>query len=318
MWSILRGGDSKGRTDRCVGWLAAWGLALSAIGLQVQAAPVCPPASHDRPALDALKAAGFQLDDAQARQALALDLLPCLGAADPALRDGIGFEAYFTWMRAGQLDAATLKALRNALVASIEQPRAADDPGFAAPFAALVLAEVVRTDRMQAWLPPEERAALLALGVDYLEGVRDLRGFDEKAGWRHGIAHGADLVLQLAVHPLIDVASQRRLLQAVATQVQPAASATHAYVYGESERLARTVLVIAHRGELDAAALKEWLTAVAAPGALGSWGEAYKSQAGLARRHNVGNFLKSVYAGLPADAKYADLAAHVRGLIAGI
>ena len=28
--------------------------------------------------------------------------------------------------------------------------------------------------------------------------VRDYRGFDAKQGWRHGVAHGADLLLQLS------------------------------------------------------------------------------------------------------------------------
>ena len=38
------------------------------------------------------------------RQKLALALLPCLSNPDPGLRDGVAFEAYYTWMRAKLLD----------------------------------------------------------------------------------------------------------------------------------------------------------------------------------------------------------------------
>lgn len=278
----------------------------------------CPPRGHDRAALNALKTAQFKLDDAAARERLALALLPCLAHPDPALRDGIGFEAYYSWMRAGLLSAATLARLRDGLVERIQRERPPADPGFEAPFAVLVLAEVVRTDRIQPWLTDAQRAGLLDLGADFLEGVTDLRGFDAGAGWRHGIAHGADLVLQLAAHPKIDGADQRRLLGAIARQVQPHAGATHFYIYGEPERLARPFVVMAGRDEIPASELADWLGAVAAPGPLGAWGDAFKTQEGLARRHNVGSFLKSVLAALPEAPRYAVLVSRTRELLAGI
>ena len=49
------------------------------------------------------------VEDAADRRALAVALLPCLAATDPALRDGIGYEALSTWMRAGALNADTLR-----------------------------------------------------------------------------------------------------------------------------------------------------------------------------------------------------------------
>lgn len=301
-------------------------LVLTAALCAVSSAPArgdavgagCPPRSHDRAALDALKTAQFKLDDAAARERLALALLPCLAHPDPALRDGIGFEAYYSWMRAGLLSVATLTRLRDGLVERIQHERTPADPGFEAPFAALVLAELVRTDRMQPWLTDAQRAGLLDLAAGFLEDVRDLRGFDASAGWRHGIAHGADLVLQLAAHPKIDGAGQRRLLGAIARQVQPHASATHFYIYGEPERLARPFVTIASRDQIPATELADWLGTVAAPGPLGAWGEAFRTQEGLARRHNVGNFLKSVLAALPEAPRYAALASRTRELLSGL
>ena len=46
----------------------------------------CPPEGQSRESLEALKALQFTLPDAQARQALAVGLVDCLGDPDPALR----------------------------------------------------------------------------------------------------------------------------------------------------------------------------------------------------------------------------------------
>ena len=48
----------------------------------------------------------------------------------------------------------------------------------------------------------------------------------------------------------------------------------------------------------------EWLAQFAGPGALGSWDNAFQSEAGLARRHNVTAFLSAIY--VNAQASGAD------------
>jgi hypothetical protein len=252
----------------------------------------CPTGGEGRVALDALKAAGFQTD-AAARGALALDLVDCLGAPDPALRDGIAYEALAHWLRGAKLEAADRVALFDALLLQL---RGADDAdGFRRPFAALVLSEVAASDVAQPWLDAARRSALLEAAVAYVSGVRDYRGFDERSGWRHGVAHGADLLLHLARHPRVDRAGLDRILSALAAQVAPASG--HAYVDGESERLARALLHVALRGEHDGAAWDRWFAALAGPGPLGRWDAAFTSRAGLARRHNLLAFLRAAYEG---------------------
>lgn len=253
----------------------------------------CPPAESDRAALEALKASKFELADDARRQKFALALLPCLSDPDPALRDGIAFEAYFTWMRAKLLDVHTRTELLVGLSATIE-PDQADRDGFQKPFAALVLAEVARTDRIEPWLSAGQRAALVDSAARYLTSVRDYRGFDQKDGWRHGVAHSADLALQLALNPAVDRAGVDRLLGAVAAQVAPPGE--HSYVDGESERLARPVLFAAQRGLHTPDEWSTWLLKVAAPAPLASWDAAFASRAGLAKRHNVHAFLNALYA----------------------
>lgn len=254
------------------------------------ASAACPPAGYDVAALQALKAKQFALADTQERERLAVALLDCLGSPESELRDGIAYEALSTWMRAQHLPTATLATLRDRLLPMLD----AEDPqGFRRPFAALVLSELARTDRIKPWLDDAGRERLVQAAAGYLEGVRDYRGFTDGQGWRHGVAHGADFILQLALNPAVTPTQLDRLRAAVASQVAPAGG--HAYVHGESLRLARPIVFIARRGTHDAAEWQAWLARLAAPAPLPDWNAAFSSETGLARRHNMMGFLSMLY-----------------------
>lgn len=273
----------------------SWLLAVVLAGC-APAMAACPPAGQDRASLEALKSAGFAVADASAKQALAMDLVDCLGDPDPALRDGIAFEALQHWMRAGDFDAAFLRGLRDALFARLD---ATDPQGVSRPFAALVLAEVARTDRIAAWMQAGEREAMLGRAAAYLGAVDDYRGFEAGIGWRHGVAHAADWLLQLALNPALDADQLQRVLAAVALQAVPTSG--HAYVSGEATRLAQPVAHVARRGVLTDADWQRWLQGLTARlGPMPAGGDA----AWLARRHDLTAFLSALY--LQADTSQND------------
>ncbi|WP_395646445.1 DUF2785 domain-containing protein [Terricaulis sp.] len=255
----------------------------------------CPPAGYDSARLEALKAADWALPDDGARNALARALAACVAAPDPALRDGIAFEGLQHWMRAGALSPETLAALADDLQARLTAPEGA---GFERPFAALVLSEVARTDRVTPWMSAERRASLLDASVTYLTSVRDYRGFDEAEGWRHGVAHGSDLMLQLALNPAFGKPELTRIRDAIASQVAPE---EHFYIYGESERLAAPILYIAQRNLFSEA---EWTQYFAQFPTAGE--NMFASQAGLARRHDVNAFLQALYLNARLDRNSDD------------
>jgi len=274
----------------------------------------CPPAGHDRASLDSLKSKSFEVPDEAARQALALALVPCLSDPDPALRDGIAFEAYATWLRGKQLDLATRTKLLQRLIAMLA-PAESDLDGFTQPFAALVLSEVARTDRIDPWLTEAQRSDLVDKAAAYVSAIEDHRGFDTTTGWRHGVAHGADLLMQLVLNPAIDRAKVDRVLKAVAAQVAPAGE--HSYIDGESERLARPVLFAAQRRLYSADEWREWLARVSTPAPLASWDAAFTSRAGLARRHNVHAFINALYV-TASESGDANIQSLVPGLQAAL
>lgn len=266
-------------------------LAMLSLAL-LAAAPVlagpCPPAGWTAESLATLKQAEFVLPDPSLRPTLALGLLECLGDPDPALRDGIAYDALAAWMRKGELPAETLRTMRNRLYATLAQP---DKSGLRWPFAALVLAEVARTDRVAPWMTPAERATMVLRAVTYVESVRDYRGYDPREGWRHGVAHGADWLMQLTLNPALDVPQLSRLVDAAGAQAVP--KAEHAYVFGEPQRLAAPVLYAAQRGLRDEAGWTAWFAALVPR--LGDPALAWRDSAWLARRHDLIAFLQAIY-----------------------
>lgn len=252
---------------------------------------VCPPSGWSLTGLDTLKRNGFTIADASQRQELALALTGCLGAARPEVRDGIAFEALSAWMRSDQLDLATLQRLRGDLANMMARP---DVEGFRSAFAALVLSEVARTDRLRAWMSADERDALVRGGALFLARVRDYRAFSDSDGFRHAVAHAADLVLQLALNPLTTKAQLDHMMLAVAAQVAPESGI--AYWAGEPDRLARPIVFIAQRKLHTEAEWQGFFAEITNPKPLTSWKLAFTSELGIKKRTNVRAFLLSLYA----------------------
>jgi hypothetical protein len=272
---------------------AAAALVLAAMLLAPSAgAQACPPAGMSRQQLVDLKANGFAVPDEARRQSLALDLLPCLGSADQQVRDGIAFEALSKWLRDKQLTAATVRTMLERLVVQLA-PEHPDPAGVERPFAALALAEVARFDRIEPFMTDQQLQQLVEAGTRYLESIRDYRGFDEREGWRHAVAHTSDLMLQLAVNPRTSKAQLDQMLAAIATQIAPAGG--HFYIHGESQRLAQAVFYIAKRKVHTAEEWRKWFEQVGAPAPLANWGDAWTSQRGIAKHQNTMHFLTTLY-----------------------
>ncbi|QSX76430.1 DUF2785 domain-containing protein [Lysobacter arenosi] len=251
-------------------------------------AGTCPPDGWSVEKLQALKHSQFVVADPGERASLALALLDCLGETNPQVRDGIAYEGLAAWMRKGELAPETLRPMRERLYAMLSEP---DPDGVRWPFAALVLAEVARTDRTTPWMTPAERATIVVRAATYFTSVRDYRGFEADVGWRHGVAHGADWLMQLSLNPALDGPQLNRIVDAIAVQVVPASG--HAYIFGEPQRMAAPLVYAAQRGVRDEAAWTAWFAAMLPR--LGDPALAWRDSAWLGRRHDLSAFLEAVY-----------------------
>ncbi|HEV7233198.1 MAG TPA: DUF2785 domain-containing protein [Sphingorhabdus sp.] len=246
----------------------------------------------DKAKLRTLKSANWEIAEPAARDRLVIELTQCLGSSDPVLRDEIAYEALYHYLRGKLVSDAAMVRLAGILQAQMVAP---DADGFRRPFAAIALVEVARADRIKAFLTPEQRTSMLASGVAFMRSITDYRGFDPQTGYRHNVAHGADLMLQLALNPAFGKAELISIRDALAMQVAPKGQS---YTTGESERLARPILFMAQRGVISEAEWTAWFAQVAGPGELGTWDNWFRSADGIARKHNVAAFLSFVHVGL--------------------
>lgn len=272
-----------------LGWLLTAGVASSACASPPQVAARCDDGHPQRHAWSVLKADGFGIESRPLRHAEALTMLACFDHPDPTVRDGIVFTGWSTWLRGGQLDAEHIVAAVDFLLPALE---GVDDAlGLRRPFAALLLSELARADRMQDALPAATRQRLRGAAVSYLRGIADYRDFDPAHGWRHAVAHAADLILQLGVSPYFDHDLKSELLDVLIEQAAPTLTR---YTAGEPDRLVRAFYFISSS---DPALTKVGDAALARlldPAPFSGWNAMLESVEGIARRHNAQAFLHAL------------------------
>ncbi len=259
----------------------------------VLAQGTCTTARYDRDFFERLKQNNFIPQESIRENTLVLMLADCLGDPDPALRDGIAYEGIATMLRRGRVDNAGIRRLLDKCETYLNDET--DEYGVRKPFAALCIAEVARTDRTNPHFSEEDRSRVIRIGSNYLKTISDYRGFDEKEGWRHAVAHTADLLMQLSLNENIGADEHRLMLSAIASQVSPMG---HFYIYGEPARLARPVLFMAMQGTLNEEEWTEWFLEISDPQPeMENWEQAFSSNAGLAKRHNLTAFLSALRIG---------------------
>ncbi|MFZ6799565.1 DUF2785 domain-containing protein [Undibacterium sp. Di24W] len=258
----------------------------------------CPPDGKTQENLLVLKESKWQIADAQQRQQSALNLLDCLASPDPQLRDEIAFEALSFWMRSELLTTETIQTIRQQLQAQISAPLRQNDLGFQQPFAALVLAEVARVDRRKAFMNEAQRQEMVSVAAHYLRDIQDYRGYDEKQGWRHGVAHAADWMMQLSLNPALSKSQHSAMLEALAQQIR---NDQHFYQYGEGERLMTPVFYLGLRSALTPEEWDTWFNGLLTT----SLDLKKTTQASLARKHNLTAFLSAMYLNLQESKQAA-------------
>ena len=220
---------------------------------------------------------------------LALELLGCLGSPEPRLRDGTGYELYAYWLRNEKLSDATRGVLLVDLSDLLSNP--APEAVLSRSFAALILAELMRSDAIKPFMSDAERQALLDATANALRDETDYRGLDATLGWVHPVAHMADLLWRFSLHPSTTADQGRTILGAARSKVAPGAVA---YSFNEPDRLARAVSTVVARELVPAAEVVAWLESFAKPGAMEKWSDAFRTPAGMAELHNTKLFLRAM------------------------
>ncbi len=278
-----------GRKSLVVSYIA---FAFSIIAWLPAQASTCKPLGLDKDALLQLNEQGYEIADADRRERFAIELVECLGDPDPQIRDDIAFDGFVTILRGKQLRDDTVRTLLSAMTSLLNSDED-DQAGFRKPFLALSLAEIARADRIDEIFSAAERAALVTDSTIYMRSISDYRGFDVEEGWRHGVAHTADLQMQLTLNSTVTQEQLVQMRDSIATQVAP--QGDHFYIYGESGRLARPILFMAARDAFTEQQWIDWFAGLASADPYETWSDVFSSQAGLAKLHNTRAFAEAIY-----------------------
>lgn len=249
---------------------------------------------------------------AQPADALALSLVACLGAPDPALRDSIAYELFTYWLRQEKLTDATRQHLSEALTARLRDNRR--DAVLSRSFSALVLAELMRSDAHTPFMSATQRQHLLAEAVGALQKETDYRGLDVRLGWVHPVAHTADLLWRFALHPGTTPIQAVLLLEGIGSQIAPPGVF---YTFNEGDRLARVAATLIRRELVDGAAVAAWLSRFESPQRMPSWSDAFRSPAGMAELHDTKQFLRALSDQLHGVGVAPEIAAQLASLVEG-
>lgn len=273
--------------------------------------PQCP---SDRESLERWRAVRQSALEAEADR-LALELAECLASRSPELRDRIAYEVLTYWLRQEKLKAETVAALREKLIPWLARGggEAGSDAAIVRAFSALVLSELVRHDTIHGAWPPEQIASSLKSALAAFTAERDYRGLVPEIGWIHCVAHEADLLWRLVLHPKTSGADHAATLEALSGQI--GRLGLPAYTHNEGDRLSRVASAVVARGELPAADVSAWITSVGQPGSLESWRAAFLTPDGMAQLHNVKSFLRALRQQLSQDS-HENLTSHVDSVLA--
>jgi hypothetical protein len=213
---------------------------------------------HDRAFWKVLKADDFKLPAGASAAALSREVLALLGSTDPELRDGVGYEAFVSWVyRDELLHPAELESLRLTLMSSARAGLgdAEADGVFERSFAVLDLSVLAAEDLKQPFLSATEFQELLSLALDVLARERDLRGYVPGKGWAHATAHAADLLKFLARSPHLTPGDGARIVSQIAERLR---TAHQVFVWGEDARLAAALLALLARPNFESAPFNAW------------------------------------------------------------
>jgi len=222
------------------------------------------------------------------------ELFSYLGSTDPELRDTIGLEAFYNWLKQGLYSEADVGGFIPRLTANLQKGlgETEDDSVFLRSFSALWLAIIVDYDIEKPTLKKENIASILEATLAYFSAERDLRGLVPVKGWAHAIAHTSDLFQALARSLHTDAHDHVKILDCIANKLK---NATHwIYLYGEDGRLARTAIMIFIRETLTMDQIQDWLTSLSA-----DWNGAWWDEGRTRAFFNARNFLRAVHWRIP-------------------
>jgi hypothetical protein len=212
---------------------------------------------------------GFAVPADRSRAALVGELCDLLADPVPEVRDDTAYPVLTQWIIRGELD-DQLAGLGDRFAATLRHPEVQ-----ARTFAAMGLAWVVLRDARTGLLPDAHVPAWRNEFARWWLSEPDLRGWDDRLGWLHAVAHGADALRAFGRSPRLAAPELAGLLDLATDRLL--APTGYVYAHGEEERLAYALGTVLSRPEVTETAATDWLRRITAtlragaPGPIPAW-----------------------------------------------
>ncbi len=188
-------------------------------------------------------------------------MLKYIGSTDPELRDDLIYFTFAKWIYEQRLIPAEhlhtiLKQVLDDQHMFYHIDEIEGNGVFTRSFSVLLLPLLLGVHRDQSYLSEQEINEIKIKLFRFLSLEKDKRGFVEKKGWAHAIAHAADALSELAF--CVEIGKQD-LLEILFNIRSVVGDPEVVYSYGEEERLVTAVFSILQRDLLYGDEFKDWL-----------------------------------------------------------
>ncbi|HFI0976739.1 TPA: DUF2785 domain-containing protein [Streptococcus suis] len=186
-------------------------------------------------------------------------LLENIGHPDPTIRDELVYASFCHIFLDGLI---TREQAQSLLQFSQEtNPLSLESSTLKRSFACLLYCLLLSVDNdsesiYHAFLNKEDRELLFQQALDYLTIEDDWSGFDEKLGWIHTAAHGADFLLAASCHEQFSAENSKKVWQAIVTCLK---KQKQVFSSGEEIRLAQIPVYLLLNEKVTSQELAEWM-----------------------------------------------------------
>ena len=178
------------------------------------------------------------------------ELFSTIGSTDSELRDSIGLEVFYNWLKKGLYSADDLRRFIPVLIDNLQKGigEVEGDSVFLRSFSALWLSLIIYQNNETPDLDKKDIAPILDAALEYFTMEKDLRGYVPVKGYAHALAHASDLFGALAESNLTGAEDHLKILDCIAKKMEH--STSEVFLYNEESRLARAVISIFARDTL--------------------------------------------------------------------
>ena len=209
--------------------------------------------------LRTIKKEEYKLDKKENALELALIMLRYVGDTDSELRDDLIYSVMSNWIVNDVFSADELyKILKISLDDSYLFYNIGNigDSVFTRSFSMLIVAAVLYAHRKSNFLTKEDLGIVKNKLIYYMRKEKDLRGYVDKKGWAHSVAHASDALDEIVQCREIDKEDLREILNIIHEKVEVD---YYIYIHDEDERMITAAMSILNREILSESEIISWI-----------------------------------------------------------